>query len=167
MKSLHFLPLLNAAIVTDLAVILLLLFGAYQSTALRQWYQKFGLGAMIADVLILVIGVLIAYYLYKWTIGMDKYNLWLFMMYVVAVQLIHDLLFGKLVGVFYRSGSSDIMETFKVYIKEKGGWILLADALMMISTVLFEQAFSKMDQTGNILLLIGLVYASPYIIFSA
>jgi hypothetical protein len=163
MKQLNFLTLLNGALATDIVVILLLLFGAFQSPALRLWYKKFGLGAMISDVLILVIGVLIAYYIYSRFF--NQYSLWMFVLIAVVVQLLHDTLFGVLMSMLYK-GNSEIMDVFKKYIAEKQGYILLADAAMIVSTVLLESQFAQFSQTSNIIGLIVLVYLSPYLVFS-
>ena len=62
--KLNFLSLLNAALATDLIVISLALVGYLSGKALTLWYKKFGLGAVIADVLILVLGFIISYYIY-------------------------------------------------------------------------------------------------------
>ena len=64
MKELSFLPLLNAALVTDLIVISLFLLGVLPSVSLGRWYKSFHLGAVIMDVLVLVLVVLLTYYLY-------------------------------------------------------------------------------------------------------
>ena len=59
-----YLPILNAVLITDLSVILLLMFGFIKSNVLQRWYKDLSLSAVIADVLIIVIGIIIARFLY-------------------------------------------------------------------------------------------------------
>ncbi len=160
--KLNFLSLLNAALATDLIVITLALMGCINGKALTLWYKKFTLGAVITDVLILVIGFIIAYYIYKYFF--KTYNIFLFILIVIIVQMIHDSLFGLFVSNY--KGKSEIMNVFKMYIKEINYKILLVDASMLISTVLLEKVFSFTNQQNNILILIGLVYLTPYLVFS-
>jgi len=160
--KLNFLSLLNAALATDLIVIALALTGYLNGKALTLWYKKFGLGAVIADVLILVLGFIISYYIYRYFFKTD--NLLLFISIVIIVQLIHDFFFALFVNNY--KGKSEILNVFKMYIKEISYRILLVDAMMLVSTVLLEKVLSSMNQTTNIITLIVLVYITPYLLFS-
>ena len=160
--KLNFLSLLNAALATDLIVISLALAGYLNGKALTLWYKKFGLGAVIADVLILVIGFIISYYIYTYFFKKD--NILLFLTIVIIVQLIHDSLFALFINNY--KGKSDILNVFKMYIKEINYRILIVDAMMLVSTVLLEKVFSSINQTNNIISLIVLVYITPYLLFS-
>ncbi len=53
-----YLPILTGVLITDLCVIFLLIFGSINSKVLVEWYRKYNLSAVIADVLILVIGII-------------------------------------------------------------------------------------------------------------
>jgi len=163
MKDLQFLPLLNAALATDLIWIALFLFGIIPSFYLGEWYRSFGIGAFLSDVLILMIGILITYYLYPYVFG--TYRLVNFAILAVGVQLVHDVLFGLLLPTRV---SSPILRIFQRYISEHGFKILVADALMILSTVGLEHVFSStLSSTQQILVLIGLGYLTPYLVFSA
>jgi hypothetical protein len=148
------LPLLNAALFTDLVVITLLL-TTFSSKTLTQWYREFGIGAVLADVLVLVLVVWLAHYLYQG-------NLFVLASIAVGLQLIHDVLFGLFIQRY--QGNSSILNVFKGYAKEHGFKILLADATMIVSTVLFEHLFSMFNY--NEILSVFLVYLVPYFVFS-
>ena len=150
--------LLNAALITDLIIILLLIYGYLPTMTLKTWYMKFGLGALLADVLSLVLFFLIAKFIYPFLF--DKYNLLYFLVVIVGVQTTHDLLFGLFLDQY--TGKRDILNVFKGYKNELGYRILIADSLMAISTVLLE----KFLPYNNIVLTIVLLYVSPYILFS-
>lgn len=156
------LPLLNAAILTDIAVIIMLLIRIINSDTLRDWYKKFGLAAGLEDVLILVLIFLLATFLYSHLF--KKYNIFTFIPFVICIQIIHDLLFGLYVSSY--KGKSDIMNEFKSYSKENGYYILFADACMMTSVVLLEKIFHTFNRNTNIIIVICLIYIMPYLIFS-
>ena len=63
-------------------------------------------------------------------------------------------------------GVSKIMDTFKDYAKENGATILLADSLMMISTILLATYFISFNVNTNIILFIIALYVIVYFIYS-
>jgi len=147
------LALLNAALVTDLAVIALSL-TVFKSKTLTQWYREFGIGAVIADVLILVLVV--------WLAQLYQGNLFVTACIAVGIQMTHDLLFGAFLQQY--TGTSPIFNLFKGYTKENGAYILVADAAMVLSTVILEQFFAM--SRYNDIFTVGLVYLVPYFVFS-
>lgn len=160
--KLNLLSLLNAALITDLIIVVLALMGILNGKALTLWYQKFGLGAFMADVLSLMIGFIIAFFIYN--NFFENQGILVFLFIAVCVQLVHDLLFGLIVSNY--TGKSPFLNVFKLYIKEVSYKILIFDALMIISTVLFQKYFSTINQQNNIILLIILSYLTPYCVFS-
>jgi hypothetical protein len=156
------LSLLNAALLTELIVISLS-DSLLKTPALTLWYRRFGIGAVIADVSILVLGVLVASFIYPYLFDdYGKYSMIYFIGVVLLVQLTHDLLFGFFISRY--QGNSPFIGVFKQYIKEVGPRILLVDALMMISTVLLEKVFDRLLYNDGWAVL--LVYAMPYLVFS-
>jgi hypothetical protein len=164
MKEVSLLPLLNAALVTDLIVISLFLLGVLPSVSLGRWYKSFHLGAVIMDVLVLVLVVLLAHHVYPFVFG-PVYSIWKFGLLAVGIQLIHDMLFAGFFYQFKKGGRlTDILQS---YMSEQGTKILLADALMILSTVTFERLFSgALTGMQQSILAIILVYVTPYLVFS-
>jgi hypothetical protein len=148
------LDLLNAALLTELVVIVLTIY-AFKSKTLTQWYREFGIGAVIADVLILVLVVWLAHFLYQG-------NLFVTACIAVGIQMTHDLLFGAFIQRYH--GTSPIFNLFKGYTKENGAYILVADAALVLSTVVLEQIFSM--SRYNDIFTVGLVYLVPYFVYS-
>ena len=101
--------------------------------ALSLWYEKFGLAAVAADVLSLVLGVLVASFLFPGTIGLEV------VIGAVLVQMLHDILFYAVVIQGVPQGQNEMIDVFKSYANEGGWTILLADALMITSVVLFAR----------------------------
>ena len=164
MKQLSFLPLFNAALLTDLIVISLFLLGVLPSVSLGRWYKSFHLGAVIMDVLVLVLVVLLAHYLYPFVFG-PVYSILKFGLLTVGIQLIHDLLFAGFFYQFQKGGR--LTGVLQSYMSEQGSKVLVADACMILSTVAFERLFSG-GLTGmqDSILAIVLVYITPYLVFS-
>ena len=158
-----YLHILNGAIITDLIVIGLTIFGFIRSRTLREWYNKYGLSAVLADVLSITIGVILAIFIY--TAFFSTKHLVLFIGVAVSVQLVHDLLFAWFFNSVPR-GKSRILDTFKDYAKEIGATILLADASMIVSTVFIGLLLSQLSIQNNMFLLIVLLYLVPYFLYS-
>jgi hypothetical protein len=97
--------------------------------ALSLWYDKFGLAAVAADVLSLMLGVLVATFLFPGAIGLQL------VMGAIFVQMIHDIFFYFVVIQGLPQGQNEMIDVFKSYASEGGWTILLADALMITSVV--------------------------------
>ena len=158
-----YLPILNGVLITDLLVIALLLSGLIGSVVLKRWYREFTLAGVIADVLIIVIGIVIARFLYP--VIFKEYSLGRFLLLVVAIQVLHDLLFYALVSSIPR-GRSRIVDIFRDYGKEVGFQAMVADSLMMVSSVLLATFLKQQTLNTNLIVLLLSVYAVPYMIYS-
>jgi hypothetical protein len=158
-----YLPILNGALITDLFVIALIISGTIKSVTLKEWYHKYGLAAVLGDVLILVIGVIIVRAIYY--LVFSKFSIVAFVGLAVIVQLIHDLSFAQMMNVIPR-GRSMIIDTFKDYGKEMGGLILIADALMISGTAILGSLLASSSLNINIIVLIVAIYLVPYFIYT-
>jgi hypothetical protein len=150
------LSLFTAAMWVDFAVIVLSKFVPL-TKALGTWYAQFGPVAAASDVLIIVLGVLLAQLLYPGISG------WALVAVAVAIQLVHDVLFYLLVIQPLPPGQNRIIDLFKQYAAE-GSWkILLSDSAMMVATVLgaeaLENSYSQEGiQFGGVLATYSLLY---------
>ena len=156
-----YLPILNGCINADLIIIFLLYHGVFKSYYLKKWYKKYQLSAVIADVLILVIGIIIARYLYKYFFG--AFNIWKFTGLAVMIQIIHDILFYLFFKTVPR-GYNAMLDFFKDYANEVGINAILGDSFMMILASLLSSQFATYTLNSNIIVLIFSVYFVPYMI---
>jgi len=160
-KVSDYLPILNGCITADLIIIFLLYHGVFNSVYLKQWYKTYQLSAVIADVLILVIGIIIARFLYKYFF--DEFNIWKFTGLAVIIQIIHDILFY----LFFKTvpiGYNAMLDFFKDYAKEVGTGAILGDSFMMIIACLFSSHFATYSLNTNIIILVISCYFIPYMI---
>jgi len=159
-----YLSILNGALITDLFVIFLLIFGDIKSKVLVEWYGKYNLSAVIADVLIIVIGIIMARFAYPYVFG-EKFSLINFTGLAVVIQIVHDILFYYLFNMVPR-GKNMMLDTFKDYANEVGFKAVLSDSLMIISTCLLSSYFVSLSLNTNIIILILTLYILPYAIYN-
>ena len=158
-----YLPLLNGVLITDLFVILLLNMKLINSQVLRKWYSQYNLSAVIADVLIILIGLIIARAIYYYIF--DNFSILKFILVAMLVQVIHDILFYVLFKNVPR-GMNRMLDTFKDYASEVSYKAILSDSLMIISTCLLSSYFVSFNLNTNIIILIVAVYILPYAIYN-
>lgn len=158
-----YLPLFNGILITDLFVISLLNMKIIDSNVLRKWYQKYNLSAVIADVLIIFIGLIVARYFYFYIF--DKFSILNFVLLAVCIQVIHDLLF-YLFFTIVPKGTNQMLDTFKEYKDEASYRAIFADSGMMIMSSLIASFLAGIDLNTNIVALIMFMYLLPYSIYN-
>lgn len=158
--------ILVAVIIIDLIVLFLMKLGpGFFGKELNVWYNKFGLNAVIADVLSIVLGFLIAQYIYRSTLFPTYgWSLPLFIGVLLAVQLIHDLFFYFGVILPIPQGHNGMIDVFKSYAVENGANILIADASMMIGSALIASTLYSYPASVTIFAGALAVYTVPYIL---
>ena len=162
-NTLDYFPIITAAMITDMIVILLLKAGTFKSKSLEKWYSTYGFSGGLADVLSIVIVIIVARFLYFKIF--TKENLLYLIGLTVLVQWIHDILFYLLFRSIPRDVSG-IMDTFKDYANELGYRILVADSLIMISTILLATYFTTFNVNNNYILFMVALYLIVYFIYS-
>jgi hypothetical protein len=161
-KTSDYLPILNGTLITDLFVILLLNTYVIKSKVLREWYGKYNLSAVIADVLIIFIGILIARYFYYYIF--NEFSIVKFALLCVVIQVIHDVLFY----VFFKTiprGYNMMLDTFKDYANEVSYKAIFADSGMMIMASVLSSFLAGQSLNTNLITLILSVYVLPYFIY--
>ena len=159
----HYLPILNGVLITDLIVIFLLFHGAIRSYSLEKWYKKYQLSAVIADVLIIVIGIILARFFYKYVFPGQVFSIWKFTALAVCIQIIHDILFY----LFFKSlprGYNSMLDFFKGYADEVGVNAIMGDSAMMIIACLLSSHLATYSLNTNIIVLVVSLYLVPYMI---
>lgn len=128
--------------------------------SLDVWYQKFGMVAILSDCLVIVLGILLAQFVVP---GASVTTLALAS---VGIQLLHDYLFYILVILGIPKGHNSMIDLFKSYSTEGGYKILIADAIMIASTVVLGDYLTTLDP--KVVTFIGLlgVYALTYILYT-
>jgi uncharacterized protein YacL len=158
-----YLPLLSGVLITDLFVILLLNMKLLNSQVLRKWYSQYNLSAVIADVLIILIGLIIARAIYYYIF--DNFSILKFILVAVVVQVIHDILFYILFKNVPR-GMNRMLDTFKDYASEVSYKAILSDSGMMVMAAIIASYLAGESLNKNIIVLVVAVYALPYLLYN-
>ena len=158
-----YLPLFNAVLITDLFVILLLNTSVIKSKVLVNWYAQYNLSAVIADVLIILIGLIITRAIYYYIF--DEFSIVKFIIIAVIVQVIHDILFYILFKNTPR-GVNKMLDTFKDYANEVSYKAILSDSGMMIMASLIASYLANKNTNTNIIVLISSLYVLPYLLYN-
>jgi len=158
-----YLPLLNGVLITDMFVILLLNTKIIKSLVLRKWYSNYNLSAVIADVLIILIGLIITRAIYYYVF--DTFSIFKFIFLAVIVQVIHDILFYFLFQNIPR-GVNKMLDTFKDYANEVSYKAILSDSGMMILASLIASYLANKSLNVNIIVLIVSMYLLPYLLYN-
>jgi hypothetical protein len=120
--------LVTATAWVDFAVIVLSKF-VDLTKSLGTWYTDFGMNAVGADVLIIVLGIYLIQLLFPGVSG------WTLAGYSVGLQVVHDVLFYLVIIQGVPAGQNAIIDLFKQYASQ-GSWkIILADSAMVVSAV--------------------------------
>ena len=158
-----YLPLFNAVLITDLFVILLLNTKVIKSQILKKWYSEYNLSAVIADVFIILIGLIITRAIYYYIF--DSFSIVKFTSLAVIVQITHDILFY----VFFSSiprGVNKMIDTFKDYANEVSYKAIFADSGMMIMSCLIAYYLVNKSTNTNIIVSILFLYLLPYLLYN-
>ena len=156
-----YLPIINGCVTADLIIIFLVFHGVFRSKYLKKWYINFQLSAVLADILILVIGIIIARFFYKYLF--NEFNIWKFTGLAVVIQIIHDILFYLFFNSLPR-GYNYMLDFFKDYAKEVGSRSIVGDSFMMILACLLSSHFATYSLNSNIIALVFSLYFVPYLI---
>lgn len=124
---------------------------------LDKWYSEFGIVAVISDCLVIVLGILIAKMFFPALPLLPT---------AIAIQILHDVLFYIFVILPIPRGHNSMIDVFKDYGTENGWKILVADSLMIGSTVVIGNCLS--NYSIPIVQLVGLtgLYALTYILYT-
>ena len=159
----EYVPIITANIYADLFIIFITFTQLYyNSPTLIEWYKKYRLSAMIADILIGVLYMLLGRYIVSIT-GI-KVGLTAFAAICVGIQLVFDYLFYILFSIIPK-GSNHMLDFFKGYAKEVGINALTGDSTLVIFAVIASALLNKQSYDTNIVFLLVSVYLAPFFIY--
>ena len=161
-----YLPILTSNLYADLLIILITFTGILGTgkswKVLTNWYKKYRLSAMLADILIGVIYLLIAryvVYILKW-----KVDLFQFGVIAVLIQILFDFLF-YLFFQMVPKGSNNMLDLFKDWAKFAKADALWGDSILVLVGVILSSFLKEKSFNMNMFLLIIGGYLTPYIIY--
>ena len=157
--------ILLAILIVDIVV---LFFVKYAPDTLGRpinvWYERFGLSAVISDVLIIAIGFFLARYVYMYFVPPEVgFNPWYFIAILLGVQIVHDLLFYLGIILPIPRGHNRMIDVFKDY-SAGGAKVILSDSAMMVASAFLAMIFKEADSEAYVGTALLAVYTLPYIL---
>ena len=156
-----FIPIISSIFVVE-AIIIFVIFKFLKSSKAKEWYNKFGLTAVLCDTLILLIGFIITRFLYNKVFS--EFSIIKFIILFLIVQTVHDLLFYYLIVKPFPVGTNSVMDLFKEYGNEVGAGSYIGNSAMVILSSLLASLFVTNNVNTNIIVIVLCVYLYTYLI---
>lgn len=153
------LDILSAVAVVDFVTVALSKF-FHLGKSLDKWYAKFGMTAVLSDCLIIVLGIQLALLIEP------KAGWFHLLMLALVIQIVHDIWFYFGVIQPIPRGHNEIIDLFKEYASENSWKIVVADSLMVASTVLLANQFSYVHDSTVVFIGLLATYGLTYIIYT-
>jgi hypothetical protein len=155
--------ILTSIIIVDLIIICIARNTTILNKQINVWYDKFGLSAVILDVLIILIGFIITRYIFS-TFHLEFSPL-LFIIISLLVQIIHDFALYEFIIKPTPSGSNQIIDVYKNYAEENGYKIIIADSTMVLASGLLAMYLKNNSVHITTTLLVVGIYSIPYLLY--
>ena len=155
--------ILNGALVTDIIFMFVFLKQIFVSKELEKWYRTYHLNGVLADVLSISIGIILARFFYSYVF--TEYSLIQFIGFAIGIQITHDILFYLFFSSIPR-GNSKILDTFKDYAKETGYMAIVSDSIMITCAILIASFLKSQNLNISIITTIVSMYLVPFLIYS-
>lgn len=129
------------------------------------WYNRFKLSAVLADVIIILLGFAISRYIYsEYLYKTYDWNPLYFTGTTMGVQLLHDILFY--IGVIrpIPTGHNSMIDVFKEYAASGGAKILAADSMMVAASSGIAMLLKNVSVPGVSFIGLLALYVVPYIL---
>lgn len=163
----------SGALVVEL--IILILFRLTKSPLsgkdINKWYDDYKFDAILLDTLSLVIGFILAGFVYPFVFS--EFNLGYFLFIMLVIQITHDYVFWRYVIVPLPDGHNQVIDTMKVYAKNAKGGAIIGDSIMYlmgvpIASILLYLANSYGASGMSFLLGIGIfaLYPIVYLLYT-
>jgi hypothetical protein len=133
-------------------------------TMINRWYTEFTWSAIISDVAIVMIGFFITQYLYKQFVG-QKWNPLIFIGILLAVQIIHDILYYLFVIRPFPPQTNKIMDFMNLYAEEVTWGAITGDSLMVIMTAVIAMLLKNTSNYNQLFVMTSSLYLMPYLLY--
>jgi len=155
----NILALISAVVWIDISVIALSKF-LNLGVSLKEWYAEFGITAFFSDCLVIILGIMLAKYIFPSIHGLTLVAI------VILIQLIHDIFLYVFVIRPLPEGTNKVIDLFKKYSAENSWKILVADSSMVAASVLLMEELQ--NYSTDIVSFIGLLgfYTATYLVYT-
>lgn len=153
----------TAVVLIDLLVILIAKNSNIFGKQINVWYDKLGMTGVLLDVTIIVIGFIITRYMFS--LLKIEFKPLYFIIVALVVQLIHDILLYLLIIDPMKYGTNTVIDIYKDYARENGGYILIADSMMVLGSAIIAMLLKNTEMHVSSTLFVLGIYIIPYLIY--
>ena len=159
--------ILPAILLVDVVVIVLVrFFPKTFGEPINDWYDEFGLAAVLSDVTIIAIGIAITRYIYTmFFMEQEGWSLLYFVALAVLIQIVHDVVFAYGVVDKIPKGHNSMIDVFKTYIAG-GPKILVVDGLMVAGSIGLAAFLKSKDYHYTTSMSLITLYTLSYILYT-
>jgi len=134
---------------------------------LNDWYSNFQFSAVLSDILIILIGFMIARYIYTtWIKATYGWNPLIFIALLLGIQVVHDILFYLAIILPIPIGHNQVIDLFKKYSLSAGSKIIGGDALLMLATAIVAMYYKSEPAHVLVLGSVLALYNATYILYT-
>jgi hypothetical protein len=126
---------------------------------INEWYDVYGLDAILLDTLIVIIGFIVVSALYPFIFS--DWNIVYFLILTLVVQIAHDYLFWRYVIVPIPQGHNQVIDTLKVYADNVKGGAIIGDSIMYILGVPIASLLLGSGLSASKLSIVGILSLYP------
>ena len=156
-----YLPILNGVLLVETFIIYFAIKGVFKSKYLTAWYKTYGLAAVMADVLIVMIGFILTRFFYSYFF--TSFSIGFFILLALCIQVVHDIGFYAFFSLVPRDFNK-MLDLFKDYAKEVGVGAIIGDSSIVFFSVIFASLYAGASLNLNIIYLIVTLYFIPYML---
>jgi hypothetical protein len=133
---------------------------------LNIWYDRFGVNAVLCDVLSIFLGFVVARWIFTKYFSDSSNRMLVFAMVLLGVQIVHDLIFYFGIVKPIPRGHNAMIDMFKDYGSQGGAKIIGGDAILMLGS-LYIAMILKNYGSAHILEIVALsFYTMIYVIYT-
>lgn len=127
---------------------------------INEWYDTYGLDALLLDMLSATIGFVLAAFAYP--LFFSEFNLGYFLLVILVIQIAHDYLFWRYVIVPIPKGHNKVIDTLKVYAEQAKGGAIIGDSVIYILAVPIASMLLYASQFYGMSFLLGVILFALY-----
>jgi hypothetical protein len=159
-----YLPIFIASIIIYIiGIIIIYLSNKEKNEKLKEFYERFNMGVIISDILLIVTSIIRARFVY--TYFFTEYNLLYFLLTSVGIQLFYNVVLVDLYNLIPKNNSLfiDILKNKEDKVIRLP--VILTTILTNVAGILIASFLAASDLNSNITLSISLLNSLPYLIF--
>lgn len=133
---------------------------------INDWYDEFGLAAVLSDVTIIAIWIAITRYIYTvFFMEQEGWSILYFIGLALLIQVLYGILFAFGIVKTVPKGHNSMIDVFKAYI-EGGPKVILIDSLMVAGSVGLAAVLKNQDLHYTNGLTLVTLYSLSYILYT-